>query len=174
MLYVGILKSSFLYGLLNKMKHLIVGYVALMLLGVYAHASEVYLCIDENGKKVYQNTGAAKGCKKIALDGITVIPSTPVGAKKPAKSAPADFPKVDGAAQKARDSDRKQILQEELKAEEKKLAELKKEYNNGAPERRGDEKNFAKYQERTNMVKDDISRTEKNIELLNKELGGIR
>lgn len=34
-------------------------------------AKEVFLCVDENGKKYYANTGATKGCKKIDLPGIT-------------------------------------------------------------------------------------------------------
>lgn len=137
---------------------------------------DVYLCVDENGKKEYKNTGETKGCKRVELPGITVIPA-PVLPKKSttkAASAPADFPKVDEGTQKARDSDRRQILQDELKTEEQKLANLKKDYNNGEPERRGDEKNYAKYQERTIMMKDDISRTEKNIEALKRELSNLK
>ncbi|MBI3283407.1 MAG: DUF4124 domain-containing protein [Burkholderiales bacterium] len=157
--------------------------IALFFFGVLhgvAHAeSDVYLCVDEHGKKEYKNTGATKGCKKVELIGITVVPAPvlPSSAKKApgkAASSPADFPKVDEGTQKARDSDRKQILQEELKSEEQKLAELKKEYNNGEPERRGDERNYAKYQERTIMMKDDISRTEKNIEALRREIGNLK
>jgi len=51
---------------------------------------------------------------------------------KPA-SSPADFPKVDDSTQKARDSDRKQILQDELKAEQKKLDDLKKTTTMASP-----------------------------------------
>ena len=53
-----------------------------------------------------------------------------------------------------------------LDAEEQKLADLKKEYNGGEPERRGDERNFAKYQERVAAMKENVERTEKNIEAL--------
>ncbi|MBI1772603.1 MAG: DUF4124 domain-containing protein [Burkholderiales bacterium] len=145
-----------------------------------AHAQgEVYMCIDENGKKLYQNKGAGKGCKKMDLQDITVLPAPtpPAAGKKPQgkpASSPSDFPKVDDSTQKARDSDRKQILMDELKAEEQKLANIKKEYNNGEPERRGDERNFAKYQERTNLMKEDISRTEKNIEALKREIANAK
>lgn len=140
--------------------------------------SDVYLCVDEHGKKEYKNTGATKGCKKVELEGINVVaaPVLPSTAKKTTSSAssPANFPKVDDSTQKARDSDRKQILLDELKTEEQKLGNLKKDFNNGEPERRGDEKNFAKYQERTTMMKDDISRTEKNIEALKREINNLR
>ena len=140
---------------------------------------DVFLCVDDNGKKEYKNTGAVKGCKKVELQGITVVPAPalPAPGKKPQgkpASSPSDFPKVDDSTQKARDSDRKQILQDELKTEDQKLANLKKEYNNGEPERRGDERNYAKYQERTNLMKEDIARTEKNIEALKREIANAK
>ncbi|MES2071789.1 MAG: hypothetical protein V4488_15650 [Pseudomonadota bacterium] len=111
------------------------------------------------------------------MQGITIVPAPvlPGAGKKPANAkAPSDFPKVDDNTQKARDSDRKQILLDELKAEELKLANQKKDFNNGEPERHGDEKNFAKYQERVNMMKEDIARTEKNIEALKREIGNLK
>jgi hypothetical protein len=164
------------------MKHQLLGMLALLVLAGAAHAqSEVYLCVDEHGKREYKNTGITKGCKKVDLPGITMIPA-PASAKKggaqtasarPA-SSPADFPKVDGNTQKARDTDRRQILQDEMKSEEQKLASLKREYNNGEPERRGDERNYAKYQERVALMKEDIERTEKNIEALKREIGNLK
>ena len=146
----------------------------------YAHAEpDVFLCVDENGKKEYKNTGTTKGCKKVELPGINIVPAPvlPAASKKAAAStaaSPPNFPKVDDNTQKARDADRKQILLDELKTEEQKLATLKKEYNNGEPERHGDEKNFAKYQERTTLMKDDIARTEKNIEALKREIANLK
>jgi chromosome segregation ATPase len=82
---------------------------------------------------------------------------------------PADG-KVDPADQKARDSDAKQILEGELRKEEEKLAALQKEYNNGEPERRGDERNYAKYQERVADLKASIARKEADIAALKREL----
>ena len=145
-----------------------------------AHAqSDVYLCIGENGNKEYKNTGTVKGCKKVDLPGLTTIPAPVM--KKPIQTAaakpsssPADFPKVDSDTQKARDTDRKQILLEEMKNEEQKLANLKKEFNNGEPERQGDERNYAKYQERVASMKEDVTRTEKNIEALKREIGNLK
>ncbi len=141
--------------------------------------SEIFLCDDGRGSKEYKNTGATKGCKKIDLPGITTIPGLPrkpavVTAAAKSTSSPADFPRVDGTTQKARDNDRKQILLDEMKTEEQKLAELKKEYNGGEPERRGDERNFAKYQERVAGMKDELGRTEKNIDALKREIGNLK
>lgn len=138
--------------------------------------SEVYLCVDSNGNREYKNTGTTKGCKRVDLPGVTTIPAS--ATKKPAtqtaSAKPTDFPRVNDTVQKARDSDRKQILQDEMRTEEQKLAGLRSEYNNGEPERRGDERNYAKYQERTAALKDDIARTEKNVDALKRELGNLK
>lgn len=154
---------------------------------VTAHAeSEIFLCDDGHGSKEYKNTGATKGCKKIDLPGITTIPGLPrkpavVGTLARAASsatqapgAPNDFPRVDSTVQKARDNDRRQILQDEMRTEEQKLSDLRKEFNNGEPERRGDERNYAKYQERVATLKDELGRTEKNIDALKRELGNLK
>ena len=157
-------------------RHLVLFCLSCVMLSAYAQ-SDVYLCVDANGNREYKNTGITKGCKKVDLPGVTTIPTQmpkkSQTASKPA-SSPADFPRVDDAVQKARDSDRKQILQEELKSEEKKLADLRAEYNNGEPERRGDERNYAKYQERTATLKDNIVRSEKNVEALKRELANLK
>lgn len=142
--------------------------------------SEVYVCTNERGLKEYKNTGITKGCKRVDLQGVTMIPSpykkavAHTAAAKPAVSTPPDFPRVDSTTQKARDNDRLQILMEEMKAEETKLVTLKKEYNNGEPERQGNERNYAKYQERVASLKDDLNRTEKNIEALKREIGNLK
>ncbi|HWW70345.1 MAG TPA: DUF4124 domain-containing protein, partial [Duganella sp.] len=76
--------------------------------------------------------------------------------------------------QRARDADRRAILEDELKNETQKLAELRKEFNGGEPERRGDERNYAKYQERVAAMRDSISRSEKNVDALKREIANIR
>jgi hypothetical protein len=146
----------------------------------YAHAqNEVWLCVDDHGKKEYKNTGATSGCKRVDLPSLTMVPAPPkrpaaVQASAKSSSSPSDFPKIDSNTQKTRDSDRKQILLDEMKTEEDKLAGLKKEFNNGEPERRGDERNYAKYQDRVASMQEDIGRAEKNIEALKREIGNMK
>lgn len=135
-----------------------------------ASASTVYLCTDENGNKEYRNTGITKGCKKINLPGLTTATSK----RPPIQTEGAKFPKVDQNAQKKRDSDRKDILKDELRSEEEKLARLREEYKGGQPDRLGSEKNYAKYQERTAKLKEDVERTEKNVEALKREIANLK
>ena len=140
---------------------------------------EVYLCTNDRGTKEYKNTGITKGCRKVDLQGVTMIPGNVVGGNRPvvqtvAARSPSSFPKVDSGTQKARDNDRLQILQDEMKGEEKKLADMKKEFNNGEPERNGNERNFVKYQERVAGMKENIARTEKNVEALRREITNLK
>lgn len=144
-----------------------------------AHAQGIYLCQDAAGRKILTDSYKT-GCK--TLDIATSIPA-PSSARKsgpaparanPPAPTPSDFPKVDNAQQRARDNDRREILNEELRMEEKKLAEMRKEYNGGEPERQGNERNYAKYQERVAQMADSISRAEKNIEALKREIANIK
>lgn len=152
-----------------------------------AHAqTTVYKCVDAQGRVEFTDTGK-KGCKALDLPGY--IPAPPErrapapaasrqGGAAPAAAAstpsPANFPRVDTSQQRVRDDDRRAILNDELRAEEKKLADLRQVFNNGEPERQGNERNYAKYQERVAQMRDDISRTERNIEALRREIANIR
>jgi hypothetical protein len=151
--------------------------------------SVVYKCVDKSGRVEFTDINKS-GCKPLDLPGY--IPAPPQAARPaPAPAAtmrqgaarppsaspaasPANFPRVDTSTQRARDDDRREILNEELRAEEKKLAELKAVFNNGEPERQGNEKNYAKYQERVAGMRDDIGRAEKNVEALRREIANIR
>jgi hypothetical protein len=144
--------------------------------------SVVYKCVDENGRAEYTDTNK-RGCRALDLPGTITIPAPPArsgpapGIRQGGASAtasPANFPRVDSAQQRARDDDRRTILNDELRNEEKKLADLKRDFNNGEPERHGDERNYAKYQERVVQMRDDIGRTERNVEALRREIAGIR
>ncbi|HEV7816222.1 MAG TPA: DUF4124 domain-containing protein [Janthinobacterium sp.] len=168
------------------MHHIIRGLASALILaaglgaGAAAHADgQIYLCTDASGHKELTDANRGGNCRSLDLPGaITSPPRQPParanGAAGPALPSPANFPKVDSAQQKARDADRRQILQDELNSEQQKLADLQKEYNNGEPERNGNERNYAKYQERVAMLQDSISRTEKNIDALKREIANIQ
>lgn len=134
-------------------------------------AQGVYVCTQANGVREYRNTGDVRGCRKLDTDSLSSIPAP--SSVTQAKADPS-FPKVDSQTQKRRDLDRLQILNDEIRTEENRLSELKKEYRNGEPERLGSERHYAKYQERVAAMKDEIARTEKNIEALKREIGQLK
>ena len=134
------------------------------------------MCRDAEGRKTYQNTGSGKGCSKLDVQPALTLPA-PTGRSAPRGAAgetraisPANFPRVDGDTQRARDGDRRRILADELAAEETKLEALRVEFNNGEPERLGSERNYARYQERVARLQADLQRTENNIASLKREL----
>ena len=113
-----------------------------------------------------------KGCRTIEGAPITIVQAPP----KPrptvtttAASRPSDS-RVDPAAQRSRDSDARRILADELKREEDRLAAMQAEYNNGEPERRGDERNFARYAERVADMKAALQRKEADIAAIKREI----
>jgi chromosome segregation ATPase len=138
-------------------------------------AQGVYLCSQPNGTREYRNTGDTRGCRKLELEAISTIPSTSTSSSQAKLDASgAAFPKIESQVQKRRDQDRMQILLDEVRTEEGKLAELKKEFQNGEPERQGGERNYAKYQDRVAMMKEEMQRTEKNIEALRREISQLK
>jgi hypothetical protein len=114
-----------------------------------------------------------KGCTPIEGAPVTVIQAPkPRPAPTPAAARSGEA-RVDPADQRARDSDARRILADELRREEERLAQLQRDYNNGEPERRGDERNFAKYQERVAEMKSAIQRKEADIAALKREIGKL-
>ena len=116
-----------------------------------------------------------KGCRTIEGAPITVIPgpkprAAPTLATGAATPSGAAASRIDPTEQRNRDSDARRILEAELKREEDRLAVLKSEYNNGEPERMGNEKNFQKYMERVGDMKAAITRKESDIAALKREL----
>jgi hypothetical protein len=143
----------------------------------------VYKCEQASGTVEYGNgSSVPTGCKRIDVSTtpVVTIPAPKGLAAKPnaprtgEATRPADFPKVDFTAQRARDDDRKRVLEGELKIQEDRLADLRREFNNGEPDRRGDERNYQKYLERAAQLKDDIARAEGNIVSLKREIGNVR
>jgi hypothetical protein len=146
-----------------------------------AQSSDIFMCTDEQGNKSFQNVGSGKGCKRVDVGPVLSVPASRVpagrsqsGGDDRATVSPASFPRVDRDTQRTRDNDRRRILEDELKAEEDRLARLRAEYNNGEPERRGDERNFALYQDRIQRLRDDIGRVENNVGALRREIALLR
>src|SRR5436309_12580077 len=140
-------------------------------------AREVYRC--PGNPVLYTDTLSAKEAKDKGCRTLEGAPITIVQAVKPRPAAssgatarPADA-KVDPNEQRARDSDARRILEGELKREEERLAELQKEFNNGEPERRGDERNYQKYLDRVADMKASIARKENDIAAIKRELAKL-
>jgi hypothetical protein len=136
--------------------------------------SEIFVCRDADGRKVYQNTGGGKGCSRLDVQPALTIAAprqqTARAATEARAISPASFPRVDTQTQRTRDGDRRRILEDELGVEESKLQSLRLEYNGGQPERQPGERSDGRYQERLTRLQADLKRTENNVASLKREL----
>ncbi len=157
------------------MKHLILlpALAAFLASGSYAQGP-IYRCGNE-----YTNTvpDSQKGqCKLIEGGNVTVVQGFRPPAAAPVRVAAATQTgsRVDSAEQKARDSDARLILEAELKKAEARRNELAGEYNNGEPDKRGDEaRNYQKYQDRVAELKASLARQDSDIAGIRRELGRV-
>jgi Domain of unknown function (DUF4124) len=154
---------------------LLMSAVPLFVASAPAHAQQdVFKCVDERGNVTFQNTGSTKGCTKLVVDPVVIPKAANTGSTAKNAPTPSTFPKIDNATQKARDNDRRRILEDELRDKETKLAGLKREYNNGEPERQGNERNYQRYLDRTERLKEDIARAESDIVSIRSEISKVQ
>ena len=155
--------------------------------GLPAHAQErVYRC---EGKPVeYINNpevAKSRGCKLMEGGNITVVEGTkpqagsPTGGGTPRNAAAAPAvrsgnDRVDGAAQRQRDSDARAILETEMRKADERLVEARKAYANGEPEKQGIEsRNYQRYLDRVAELKASVGRAESDVEGIRRELARL-
>ncbi|MGV8805308.1 MAG: hypothetical protein ACWA6Y_10150 [Polaromonas sp.] len=151
--------------------------------GSAVQAQQVFRCAGAGGgAPEYINNAKdaqARNCKVVSGGNVTVVQGTPVPrapAARPATSpvASSSARPDSGPEQRARDSDSRHILESELKKSEARLAELQKEYNNGEPEKQGIEgRNYQRYLDRVNELKDSIARTQSDIAGIKREMARL-
>lgn len=154
--------------------------IALLLPSTAAFANTLYKCTDEGGQVLYTNQkGGGKNCVVLSRD-LPISTFAPPPKARPNTPSPADFPKVSSDQQKARDGDRRSILEQELATEQKNAEEarrvLAEQEGRIEPSERivGGAINQAKVQERIQSHRDKVQLHERNIEALKKELGNLR
>lgn len=134
--------------------------------------ADVYKCVDDDGHVTYTNTKPSAKAKCTALSRDQRVSTVPGRAAN--TPSPAGFPKVGSDVQKARDNDRRKILDQELAAEEKNLDQARKELAEQEAIRTGDERNYQRVLDRLQPFKDKVALHERNIEALKKEIGNLR
>jgi len=126
--------------------------IALSATAALAQANTLYKCQGTDGRMTYTNQkGGNRNCTIISQDYAAPASAapTPRAARQP---TPADFPRVNGDQQKARDNDRRAILEQELAGEQKLLATARNEPNS----------------------QDRVRLHERNIEAIRKEIANQR
>ena len=153
--------------------------ILLASLALPVSANSIYKCIDANGGTLISNTRVDKNCKPVVTGPDSSIPAPKPRTGSSASGAtanptPSGFPKVQEDTQKARDTDRKRILEQEMAGEQRNLEQAKKELAEQEAIRNGDERNFQKVLDRVQPYKDRVAQHERNIQQIQRELSNLR
>jgi len=131
-----------------------------------ASANTLYKCTDDSGVVLYTNQKAPKkSCVVLSQQAPTASPGG--NGTKPRATAtptPGDFPRVSGNEQKARDGDRRAILDKELATELQNAEKAKKALLDAGNQPA----------DKLQPLRDTIALHERNVESLKKELGNLR
>ncbi len=136
------------------------------LLPLSVSAQTIYKCVDANGNTTYASARIEKSCKVISSGQENAIPAPKARPGAAANPSPAGFPRVQEDTQRARDGDRRHILEQELAGEQRNLELARKELSEQlAAGSTGDR--IAPYRDR-------VGQHERNIQAIQKELGNLR
>jgi hypothetical protein len=143
----------------------ILGLAFLALAAPCGHAqSQVYKCPDASGQPTYTNIKSdtvGKNCTLVAKEKVQVMPAQRVTRDKPLSTA-------------SREENRRKILESELQNEQQLLSDAQQKLTEQGSMRQGDERNYARVQERLKPYQEAVDLHSKNIEQLRGELGRLK
>lgn len=154
---------------------LVLGAVVLVAASSAQAQSTVWKCVGPDGRPQYTNVERdtqGRNCSVVRRE-VSVVPATKAPARSQTSSA-AGFPKVDADTQRDRDETRRKILEAELASEESQLAASRSSLAEQEAVRLGDERNYQKKLDRLQPYKDAVEQHEKNVQALQKEIGGLK
>ncbi len=137
----------------------------LALLPLSLSAQTIYKCTDANGGTVISNARVEKNCRAITSGPETSMPAPPKS-KASANPTPSSFPRVQEDTQRARDGDRRHILEQELAGEQRHLDQARKEL--------GEQEASKAPADRLAPYRDRVGQHERNIQAIQKELANLR
>jgi hypothetical protein len=151
-----------------------VGVFLLGFSGANSHAqqvTEIYRCVDAEGRRHYTNTKRETDGMKCELvtRQINVAPPLAKPPPKPMSGFPRETAR-EGASARER---QREILQKELASEEQALSKARQALSEQEAVRSGDERNYARVQERLQPYKDSVETHQKNVEALKRELANL-
>jgi septal ring factor EnvC (AmiA/AmiB activator) len=140
-----------------------------------AQVTEIWKCRGADGRWTYTND--RRDAERLKCEVVTRQVNVAPAQKPPpapAKGArPADFPKETAAERSAARERQRDVLEKELATEQAALAKAKEELAAQEAVRNGDERNYARVEERLQPYKDTVETHEKNIEALRRELNNL-
>ena len=137
-----------------------------LLLPLTVAASTLYKCTDDSGVVLYTNQKTGKKTCTVLSYQSPPAPAAASGVRPRAAATPTpgDFPRVSGSEQKARDGDRRAILDKELANELQNLEKARKALGDAANQP----------PDKFQSLRDTAALHQRNVESLKKELGNLR
>ncbi len=152
-----------------------------------------YRCVDGTGRSTYTNVKEemdGKKCTVVSRE-VSVVPAQqptpaarppatkstttkPATTKSESTPAAASPERVAPGTQRARDNDRRRILEDELRNAEKSLATAKENLAQQESIRTGDERNYQRVLDRLKPYQDEVRRAEDNEAALKREISNLR
>ncbi len=135
----------------------------------------VWRC-QQDGRSQYTNIQketAGRECTVVSRE-VSVVHSPQPVAQTRSDARPANFPRVDPETQRLRDETRRKILESELSAEAKSLADAKVKLAEQETVRNGNERNFQKVIDRLQPYQETVERHERNVMALQQELTRLK
>jgi len=129
--------------------------------------------VDSDGRTIYSNVPVKRARKITCFQEPAPEPSS-VRSTGASTSSDAGRPRVEPTTQRQRDEDRRKILEGELTREQKALDDARKALAEEQAQRSGDERNYARVQERLKPLQDAVATHEKNIASIKQELASSK
>ena len=135
--------------------------------------TEIFKCKGADGHWTYTNDRreAEKQKCEVVTRQVNVAPASKAPASR--STRPGEFPKETAAERASGRERQREILEKELVTEQAALAKARQELAAQEAVRTGEERNYARVQERLQPYKDSIETHEKNIEALRRELNNL-
>jgi len=132
-------------------------------------ATEIWKCKSRDGKWTYTND--RNEAEKLKCETVTRQVNVAPATKAPASSS--GFPRETTEQRASARERQREVLEKELTTEQSALAKAKQDLAAQEAIRTGDERNYARVQERLQPYKDSVETHEKNIEALRRELSNL-
>lgn len=142
-----------------------INYILFVLLTSFAHIThaEMYKQVDKDGNITYSNI-PAQDAKEVNLPPLIVVPA--------AKEQGVDA-KIKGRIESINNQEQRETIEKQISEEKERLQSIKNEYKDGTPDRLGSERNYQRYLDRVERLKQEIELGERNLATLQQTLGNV-
>jgi hypothetical protein len=136
-----------------------------------AQVTEIFKCRDARGHWTYTNDRRQAEKEKCELVASQINVAPPQKGNR--AGSPSSFPRESSADRASAKGRQREILEKELASEESALTKARQALAEQEAVRSGDERNYARVEERLKPYKESVETHQKNIEALRREIANL-